>query len=311
VHSALFLLTVLLLGEAVLQVASLLVSDRSGHWRPGAAVKILCVGDSHTYGVKLPEEGTYPALLQNLLDERASGLYSVINLGVPGMSTTQVRNRLPHYVARYAPDVVLVWCGSNNAWNNAEVDARRGGWLERVDGLATRSRLYRLVRLALFNRSAERVAAPTRRDGLRQQARFEDWVQEGPREGATWTVRHGDMVERIETRRDASQAEESMDERAYEDYRAMIAYLRTAGIPAVFIGYPLGYHDAAATRAMRRATAGSGAHFVDSIVSLTRVPREERDWVDGHHPGSRIYLEIARDIVPIVTAPELGPSLRD
>jgi lysophospholipase L1-like esterase len=103
-----------LAAEAVLQAASLLVGDRAGHWRPGASVRILAIGDSHTYGSSIAGNQSYPAQLQRLLDERAPGRFSVINLGIPGMSTTQVRQRLPANVARYGPDIVLVWCGANN-----------------------------------------------------------------------------------------------------------------------------------------------------------------------------------------------------
>ena len=36
-----------LAAEAVLQAASLLVGNRAGHWRPGASVRILAIGDSY------------------------------------------------------------------------------------------------------------------------------------------------------------------------------------------------------------------------------------------------------------------------
>jgi hypothetical protein len=57
--------------EAVLQAASLLVGDRAGHWRPGASVRILAIGDSHTYGSSIAGDQSYPAQLQRLLDEDA------------------------------------------------------------------------------------------------------------------------------------------------------------------------------------------------------------------------------------------------
>ena len=100
------------LAEVTLQVASLFARDRAGAgWRPGATYKVLCVGDSHTYGAGEPEQDSYPAQLQGFLDERAPGRYAVLNLGVPGMNTAQVLRRLPVLVARFDPDLVVVWAG--------------------------------------------------------------------------------------------------------------------------------------------------------------------------------------------------------
>ena len=49
----------------------------------------------------------------------------MVNLGVPGLSSTQVRNRLPVWLSRYQPDVVVAWSGVNDSWNVSEVDDRR------------------------------------------------------------------------------------------------------------------------------------------------------------------------------------------
>ena len=63
---ALILLLGLALTEAGLQVASRLMSDRAGAWRPGSANRILCVGDSHTYGAQVEREESYPGQLQRI-----------------------------------------------------------------------------------------------------------------------------------------------------------------------------------------------------------------------------------------------------
>jgi hypothetical protein len=146
--------------EFALQIAARFAPDRSTPWRSGAQVRILCVGDSHTFGAGVEPEESYPAQLQALLDERAAGRFSLVNLGVPGMSTTQVRNRLPLQVARYRPDVVIVWAGVNDYWNTGETPG--DGSLGRLEALAIRSRLYRLVRVWLHDRALER--APGRRE---------------------------------------------------------------------------------------------------------------------------------------------------
>lgn len=72
----------LLLGaEAALWIASRFAPDRSTGWRPGALVRVLCVGDSHTFGAGVDVYESYPAQLQALLDADSPGRFSVINLG--------------------------------------------------------------------------------------------------------------------------------------------------------------------------------------------------------------------------------------
>lgn len=76
---------------------------------------VLCVGDSHTWG---RGEG-FPAHLSHRL-ARISPRYRVVNLGIPGTNTAQLRNRLSRYLDAYQPRVVVLWTGVNNHWNRAE-----------------------------------------------------------------------------------------------------------------------------------------------------------------------------------------------
>ena len=96
---AIVILTVLVL-EFALRLASSFSEDRSGAgWEPGARVRILAIGDSHTFGPAVEPGEAYPGQLQRILDERAPGVYSVINVGIPGTNTTQNLNRLRQALA--------------------------------------------------------------------------------------------------------------------------------------------------------------------------------------------------------------------
>ena len=74
------LLLGLALAELALQGAALLAGNRGTAWRKSAAHKILCIGDSHTYGALVPAAESYPGHLQRLHDEHEPGAYSVVNL---------------------------------------------------------------------------------------------------------------------------------------------------------------------------------------------------------------------------------------
>ena len=116
----------LVAGEVFLQLASL----ATRHWAEGrggtvmaeGAIRILCVGDSHTFGLPLPEEESYPAQLGEALARRHPGIeIEVINLGIPSLNSAFVANRLEEQMHQIQPQLVIVWVGINNLWNVVEM----------------------------------------------------------------------------------------------------------------------------------------------------------------------------------------------
>jgi lysophospholipase L1-like esterase len=272
---------------------------------------VLCVGDSHTYGAGVARGEAYPALLQRLLDERAPGAHSVVNLGLPGLSSTQLRNRLPVWVQRYAPTLVVAWIGVNDAWNRAETDADPGGGAAWLDAVASRSRLYRLVRVHLHDRDLERYAARSPDERAWRVEKLEGGLHD-----QVYTVRHDGVTERIAHGRHAAPPE-SPDEagaarvgaRIEGDLAAMAAWLRDAGIPLVLVTYPIeASWFRVANRAARAVATRYDVALVESVVAVERIPEAERDWIWAAHPGARIYREIAAEIAPVAAAP--GADLR-
>lgn len=103
------------------------------------AVRVLCVGDSFTFGIGAPAGESYPEHLQRLLShaypERA---ISVNNRGVPGDNSSQVLDRLARILPTARPEVVVVLAGTNNTWNTAQASVPPPGhsylsrWLHRL-----------------------------------------------------------------------------------------------------------------------------------------------------------------------------------
>ena len=63
-------------GELFLQAASFVARRAGARAAPGdseAASVILCVGDSHTYGLPLPKEESYPAQLEEKVTAHGGG----------------------------------------------------------------------------------------------------------------------------------------------------------------------------------------------------------------------------------------------
>jgi lysophospholipase L1-like esterase len=256
------LVSVIVLAEGGLQIASLLTRDRSAGWRDGATQRILCIGDSHTYGAGVDPRQSYPGHLQRVLDEAEPGQHAVLNLGVPGMNTSQLRHRVRDWLAEHQPDVLIVWAGVNNAWNNAEVDDATGSVLGRLDRFLLRSRLYKLVQIQINDRELEH---------------------------------------QVEHERDTEGDASRVKPRASADFHAIADLARDANVDVVFVTYPvsLGWFDEA-NQAMWEVSRAQDVFIVDSSRSLDRVPVERREWLWAMHPGGDTYAEIARDVSAVV-----------
>ncbi len=85
--------------------------------RPPGERRILCVGDSNTYGVYVAPNESYPGRLQSYLERAPDNPWRVINVGFPGFNTAQMRAQLASYLDTYQPEIAIVWGGVNNSWS--------------------------------------------------------------------------------------------------------------------------------------------------------------------------------------------------
>jgi lysophospholipase L1-like esterase len=140
----------LLVVETVMQLAGLAAArSNKPKLRQGAEV-IVCVGDSHTYGVMVGKDRTYPAQLEKILNEKG-GNFQVLNLGAPGQNSTQVLKSLPGISEKYHPSILIVLVGVNNIWNVAgQQDNLTQLFLDRL-------KLYRLARIIYFQKLTTRA----------------------------------------------------------------------------------------------------------------------------------------------------------
>ncbi|OLN29764.1 hypothetical protein DVDV_0940 [Desulfovibrio sp. DV] len=80
--------------------------------RPTAAgkrvVRILCLGDSFTYGIGVPNEETYPNLLRTMLEERFPDIaFDVINAGIPFFDIVDALDYWEEKGRNLKPDLVI------------------------------------------------------------------------------------------------------------------------------------------------------------------------------------------------------------
>ena len=293
-------LAAVLTAEFGLQIGALVVTDRSGSGTPLLAPRrVVCLGDSHTFGAGVPTEDSYPAQLQRILEQERPGQYSVINAGVPGMNTKQAADRLAAYISRFDPQTVVIWSGCNNAWNLTGED-NTSSWLHAVaEGLATRSRLYRLIRVKLHDRELERGAAAAESKPTLKPL--------GPRDPdalpPNYSIGVNGQREELKFLRRELTVDEGMRDRLFRDLRVIASEARAADVQLVFITYPGEFGAFAAANAALRAVASEyGIVLVDGAEASARVPKALRKFIWAYHPTGPIYGEIAEDVAAIVLA---------
>lgn len=288
-----FLFALLCLGvaELGLAVGSLFVGGGGPEgWREGATIRVLSIGDSHTYGGSVAEGENYPAQLQRFLDEAAPGVYSVVNIGIPGTNTAQIRNRLGINLARWRPTILILWCGINNTWNNSErTSSDRSA---RLDAIALRSRLYKFARVWLHERSLSEDVK-RRVEGGRHELRPIGMVgHDVPYFGKIFA-----------SDRERVRIDPDIENWAAEDFAAMVRMARAAGVEVLFITYHLESRDySVPNRAMRRVGDDLGVPVVAATEAFARVPEDQERFSWKNHPSGPVYGEVARDVAAWVLA---------
>lgn len=85
--------------------------------KPAGVTRVLCVGDSYTWGWGLDADVTYSRRLEEILADRGLNA-EVINTGVPGYNTVQCLLYLHERGFAYAPDVVVYQASVNDFTGN-------------------------------------------------------------------------------------------------------------------------------------------------------------------------------------------------
>ncbi len=120
----------------------------------GAGTTILCLGDSYTHSPGVDRERTYPAQLEQLLNDRAGDdTFRVINKGQNGQNTSTLLDDLVDNLDLYQPRLVILMTGGANTWDyyGYHEFQRGAGWGSRARDLLHRVRIYRFARLAYLD----------------------------------------------------------------------------------------------------------------------------------------------------------------
>ncbi len=154
-----------------------------------ATSRVLCVGDSYTYGIGASEGMDYPRQLEAALNGRLGPeeRVAVVNAGIAGANSSMMLEALPGFLAAVEPDLVVLLAGTANATNYYGFQGGRPseGPRARLERALFDVRVYRLWHLVRnhmgLGRARTLAAVPTGVDGA--VAGYLLWARERTRLG--------------------------------------------------------------------------------------------------------------------------------
>jgi lysophospholipase L1-like esterase len=280
-------LIALVLIELVLRAGAAYVAT-AGRLAPKAGHdggrRVLCLGDSNTYGLYVNGEDAYPALLQRDWNEATpSRPIEVLNLGMPGNNSSRVRNALPRLLATHRPALVTLMVGVNDWWTVPEPVAAETAGVSSV--LWSVSRTYRLAFMVW------RANDPAATDGSGQMPVPR---RAGPKPAAAkfgWTTQPGGVAD--------------WDQALGRNVAAIVAEARRLAVPVVLLTYPADVTFYGTANAVLRDTArGLHVPLVDLAAAVTPecTPPACRNLLfPDYHPTARGHALAAHALAGALT----------
>lgn len=118
-----------------------------------SSVRIICLGDSWTFGANVGQRQAYPQRLKAQLTQEFPGAtFEVLNLGVLGYSSYQGLELLKRRAVHLQPDLVVIGFAMNDAsvagYRDKDLPASQRSAAERVGRLLEHIEAYKLLRYA-------------------------------------------------------------------------------------------------------------------------------------------------------------------
>lgn len=276
--------------------------------KPDSATRLLYLGDSVTFGDKLPDDSlTYPYRVEAALHHRVARPVETINAGVSGYSPWQELAFLRDEGLRYDPDVVVVGFVLNDVTEKFELLRFGGSWQGWQLGRSPQSAVRRFLLQTNIVTLGRRLMA---------QWRLGSDLQQGAQERERLNVRM--LVDEP----DAPIVSEAWSV-TLENLSELAGLARARGIPAVLVVFPFTFQfdrtpdTAAPQRILREFAAAHGIHEID-LLPVLRMRATEAGvdpstyFVDTNHLsplGARVVGEaiadslVGWDLVPVQERP--------
>jgi hypothetical protein len=275
----------LLVLEGLLQAGAFLTRTTGRHLPvagPTENRRILCLGDSNTYGFYLERSEAYPNVLAALAAADGRPL-EVINLGQPGVNSSRLRNELPQMLATFRPTTVTIMVGVNDFWTVPAAIGDDGGrgWRDR---LWRGSRVFRMLYMLGQSFRRPEVTVEVTPESETDQSAGRGRIEYGGQVFTwEWQPKEGGVP-------DFAPA-------LVANLTAMAAAVRAAGAEPVLLTYPSEASVYAVTnRVLREAAAKSGTRLVDlgaEIRPLCGTPDCPELFFADRHPRAPVHRRVA------------------
>ena len=232
--------------------------------KPRGRVRILCLGDSWTFGANVDQDQAYPQRLETLLRRAYPTVdVEVLNLGVFGYSSFQGLALLRRDVQALEPDVVVIGFAMNDSrvagFRDEDVARGRPSLAARAAALAGRSEIVRLARYLV-------ASARHRPTTFEEPLKAADSRADDPRSARAKYV--------------GAEAWTRVPLVDYEhNLSAMIALARSQGAGVVLLFNEL-WAESPYRAAIEGVAAAAGIPWVDSERLIARARREMEDDVE-------------------------------
>jgi len=110
-------------------------------------VRIICLGDSSTFGIKIKARDTYPKRLEYMLNSEGAGHYEVMNTGCAGYTSFVARKMLEEKgLMDYSPDIVTLYSGFLDAYEWHGLSDNDSYKLRMLNKKLSKIKVYALLR---------------------------------------------------------------------------------------------------------------------------------------------------------------------
>ncbi|MFQ6103263.1 MAG: SGNH/GDSL hydrolase family protein [Candidatus Glassbacteria bacterium] len=124
------------------------------------ALRIVCMGNSSTFGWGAHPDSCYPRLLEHSLSEKLGRDVEVINAGVPGYTSLQGLTLFKNEILKLSPDAITLAFGANDCHrtsrSDSEIIREREGAVGAAQEMLSHIYLYKLLRYGIVSLKIKR-----------------------------------------------------------------------------------------------------------------------------------------------------------
>ncbi len=246
----------------------------------GADTRIFCIGESTTVGIGAadPVVGNYPRQLEGLLKRRFPDrkIQCFFDQTI-GQNTSEILLKLPRYIAKYRPQLIIFMVGTNNWWNMEKSNILIFNKNRVVRDLTLKTlvfldrlRVWKLMKWIAFSFI-----------GCRERWCY--WTPEADR--------IGDVI-----KREGPERMELYNTLAEVDLSEMVRICKVNHIQVIICNYPIRPYGRLSA-IQERIAAQFGVPFVDNELVFGSLEHLNTYlWRDHWHPNEKGYAVVAKNI---------------